>query len=120
MSLGIVITGPEGVVLASDTRVTLTRQPDVTQPPINVNYDNSRKLLTFGDIHDHVAAVTQGQATVGGRTIHGWMPEFRQRLPDQRIPVGEYAALPSPNPPKRWAVAMTQRMMGKGRRTGLA
>ena len=25
-----------------------------------------------------------------------------------------------PNPPKRWAVAMTQRMMGKGRRTGLA
>ena len=26
----------------------------------------------------------------------------------------------NPNPPKRWAVAMAQRMMGKGRRTGLA
>ena len=32
---------------------------------------------------------------------------------------GKYGLL-SPNPPKRWAVAMTQRMMGKGRRTGLA
>ena len=31
-----------------------------------------------------------------------------------------YGLLVSPNPPKRWAVAMTQRMMGKGRRTGLA
>ena len=32
----------------------------------------------------------------------------------------QYAITLSPNPPKRWAVAMTQRMMGKGRRTGLA
>ena len=93
MSLGIVINGPEGVVLASDTRVTLTRQPDPTQLPISVNYDNSRKLLTFGDIHDRVAAVTQGQAIVGGRTINGWMPEFRQQLPDRRLTVEEYAGL---------------------------
>ena len=26
----------------------------------------------------------------------------------------------SPNPPKRWALELTQRMMGKGRRTGPA
>ena len=26
----------------------------------------------------------------------------------------------NPNPPKRWAVALTQGMMGKGRRTGRA
>ena len=93
MSLGVAIAGPEGVVIASDTRVTLTAQPDPNRSPISVNYDNSHKLLTFGEIHNHVAAAVQGQATINGRTIHGWMPEFLHELPAGPLPVGEYAVL---------------------------
>ena len=69
MSLGIVITGPEGVVLAADTRVTVTRG-DVT-----ADFDNASKLLVLGD---HVAAVTYGAGSIGGRSAHSLIPEFRR------------------------------------------
>ena len=42
----------------------------------------------------------------------------RPLYPAHAKEIAEYLLIP--NPPKRWAVAMTQRMMGKGRRTGLA
>ena len=41
MSLAVVIKGPEGVVLAADSRVTLEAQRESGQP-IHVNYDNAR------------------------------------------------------------------------------
>lgn len=92
MSLGIAIKGPEGIVLAADSRVTLTAQPkNKTATPISVNYDNATKLLTFGKPHTYVGAVTYGQAAIGLRTAHSFLSEFEVSLPDDRIGVEAFA-----------------------------
>ena len=82
MSLGIVIKGPEGIVLAADSRVTLTAtRPG--NPPMEINFDNATKLLTFGDTHKYVAAVTYGSAVIGLRTAHSFIPELQGALPER-------------------------------------
>ena len=93
MSLGVVISCPEGIVLASDTRMTLTYRPHLNQDPIDVNYDDSRKLITLDEPHNYVATVVQGHTTVLGRHIHSWVQEFQQTLPDTRLSVSEYTDL---------------------------
>ena len=45
---------------------------------------------------------------------HGALPESRQ------LAIWNSGFILSPNPPKRWALALTQGLMGKGRRTGQA
>ena len=91
MSLGIVINGPEGVVLAADSRLTITVQLN-NQPPIHASFDNATKLLSFeSDCHQHVGAVTYGQAAIGLRTAHSYMPEFEQSLPNERLTIIDYA-----------------------------
>ena len=90
MSLGIVIKGPDGIVLAAESRVTL----QVTGPGGDksyVNFDNAKKLLSFGDPHNSVGAVTFGAAAIQDRTAHSFIPEFETSLPNYRIPVQEFA-----------------------------
>jgi hypothetical protein len=91
LSLGIVINGPEGIVLAADSRLTITAQLN-NQPPIHTSFDNATKLLSFeSDCHQHVEAVTYGQAAIGLRTAHSYMPEFEQSLPNKRFTISEYS-----------------------------
>ena len=90
MSLGVMVKGPEGIVLAADTRVTLVSQRQGTNP-ILVNFDNATKLLTFGNSHKWVGAVTYGDALIGTRTAHSFMPEFELSLGPDRLSIGEYA-----------------------------
>ncbi len=78
MSLGIVIKGPEGMVLASDTRVSLTRQ--LPNGVNTYNFDNASKMLLAEGEGGRMAAVTQGSATIGGRTIHSLLPEFQDQI----------------------------------------
>ena len=87
MSLGIVINGPDGVVLASDTRVTLFG-PGSTG---SVSFDNASKVLLLDGVGGRVAAVTQGDSTIGGRTIHSLMPEFRAWVGILSLTVQQYA-----------------------------
>lgn len=95
MSLGIVIKGPEGIVIAADSRVTLstkTQNKDI----YHVNFDNATKLLAFNGkntSNSHIGAVTYGQATVGksNRTAHSYLPEFESTLPDTRLSVSDFA-----------------------------
>jgi len=105
MSLGIVIKGPEGLVLAADSRVTLGAQPP-QGPPIFVNFDNVTKLLSFGEPHIHVGAVTYGNAVIGLRTASSFVPEFQATLPDQRTSVPEFAQLLSDFFLKQWKTQM--------------
>jgi len=77
MSLGVVIKGPEGVVLAADSRVTLEAQKK-GGPRIPVNFDNATKLLSFSKPHNYVGCVTYGAAVIGQRTAHSYLPEFDQ------------------------------------------
>lgn len=94
MSLGIVVKGPSGIVLAADSRVTLTAQP-AAGAPFHVNLDNASKLLTFGqNPHHFVAAVTYGQAVIPAieRTAESFLPEFQATLAPQRVAVADFAS----------------------------
>lgn len=94
MSLGIVFKGPEGIVLAADSRVTLTaRQIQVEVDPatgmqhqivaqIPATFDTATKLL-FVPAQPHVGIVTYGLSALGQtepRTAHSYMPEFEVAL----------------------------------------
>jgi hypothetical protein len=89
MSLGIVIKGPEGIVLAAESRVTLTAQTPTG--PLHVNFDNATKVLQFHKPNTSVGAVTYGQASIGIRTAHSFIPEFEAALPTDRLSVAEFA-----------------------------
>lgn len=97
MSLGIAFKGPEGIVLAADSRVTLMAQMQVpNQPPMLLpsTYDNATKLLRVKG-HDYVGAVTYGAGAIGQtepRTAHSYIPEFEAELKDSpRLGVQEFA-----------------------------
>jgi hypothetical protein len=95
VSLGIVIKGPEGLVLAAESRVTLEARAVQGQAsqPITVNFDNATKLLTFTSRrHRWVGAVTYGQAAIGLRTAHSFLPELESELPqDERLSIQDFA-----------------------------
>lgn len=91
MSLGVVVKGPEGVVLAADSRVTLQAQKKDGDTPMVVNFDNATKLLSLSNPHNYVGAVTYGAAVIGLRTAHSFIPEFESTLPVERLPILDYA-----------------------------
>lgn len=117
MSLGIVVKGADGVVLASDTRITLTAQMQGS-PSFNVNFDNATKLLTFGEPHNHVAALTYGAAVIGNRTAHSFVPELELELKHGgRKTILEYANKMSDFFLKRWKEAMNSNQPSSGTMT---
>lgn len=87
MSLGIVFKGPEGIVLAADSRVTLNLEIPLIDGKIRVfssTYDNAIKLLRVSQ-QTHVGAVTYGLGALGlvqgeTRTAHSFLPEFEAAL----------------------------------------
>src|SRR5687767_14047972 len=98
MSLGIVIKAPEGLVLAAESRLTLTAQAP-GQPSIQVNFDNATELLSFNQPNNSVGVVTYGQAAIGLRTAQSFIPALEAALvaqvPDdeglKRLPIKEFA-----------------------------
>jgi hypothetical protein len=90
MSLGIAFKGAEGIVLAADSRVTLTA---LVQAPVQAGqqtqmmalpatFDNATKLLRVAG-RKHVGAVTYGLGALGQaqpRTAHSFIPEFEAQL----------------------------------------
>lgn len=80
MSLGIIIKAPEGIVLAAESRVTLSAPTGNGNEMLHVNFDNANKLLTFNSPYDNVGVVTYGQAAIGIRTAQSFVPEFENRL----------------------------------------
>lgn len=89
MSLGIAFKGPEGIVLAADSRVTLTTRragEGGTQTEIPSTFDNATKLLKVNG-EDWIAAVTYGLGAFGTpipRTAHSYMPEFEREVSKNR------------------------------------
>jgi hypothetical protein len=100
LSLGIAFKGPEGIVLAADSRVTLTAEMQQAggQPMVLPStYDNATKLLRVKG-QDHVGAVTYGAGAIGQaepRTAHSYIPELEQELANEkvgRLSVQDFAA----------------------------
>ena len=94
MTLAVVFKGPEGIVLAADSRVTLSAK--VNNQQISAHYDNATKLLKIAS-QDYVAAVTYGLGALGSgtpRTAHSYLSEFEAELVAQkcgRLSVEEFA-----------------------------
>jgi hypothetical protein len=113
MSLGIVIKAPEGLVLAAESRLTLTAQP-AGGSPIHVNYDNATKLLSFSRPNNAVGVVTYGQAAIGLRTAQSFVPAFEAELiaevdddqTQQRLPISEFADRFSAFYMRQWQAVM--------------
>jgi hypothetical protein len=91
MSLGIVFKGPEGLVLAADSRVTLMAQ-EQGGPLLPATFDNTTKLLRVNG-QDYVGIVTYGLGAIGQypRTAHSYIPEFEALLGRARLKVEKVA-----------------------------
>jgi hypothetical protein len=91
MSLGVIIKDPEGVVLAADSRLTLTALSGSRQ--ISVSFDNARKVLNFQAPHRWVGVVTYGLGAIGLRSAYSFLPEVEASLPLERQSIEQYARL---------------------------
>lgn len=86
MSLGIAFKGPEGIVLAADSRVTLTTKTQTEEGGaveiIPSTFDNATKLLKING-QKYVGTVTYGLGAMGEtepRVAHSFIPEFEEHL----------------------------------------
>jgi hypothetical protein len=107
VSLAIAIKGPEGIVLAADSRVTLEAHRG-SAPPLPVHFDNATKLISLSGDHKYVGIVTYGLAVIGQRTAHSFLPEIEQTvLPEKgRLTVQEYSEKLSAFFLKQWQQGM--------------
>jgi hypothetical protein len=107
MSLGIIIKSPEGIVLAAESRVTLSTPTGNGAEMMHVNFDNATKLLEFNSPNNYVAAVTFGQAAIGVRTAHSFIPEFESSLdPNIRLSIEDFTQRLSDFYMQQWNLAM--------------
>src|SRR5512136_1671635 len=93
MSLGIAFKGPEGIVLAADSRVTLFHPIPNRNLYIPATYDNATKLLHL-ESHRFVGMVTYGLGTIGQtdfRTPYSLLPELDSELPRDRMGISDFA-----------------------------
>jgi hypothetical protein len=113
MSLGIAFKGPEGIVLAADSRVTLNAEIKEVGEKLVIpsTFDNAIKLLRFQG-HDYVGAVTYGAGVIGTkepRTAHSFLPEFESELRKKdvaRLPIKEFSEKLSDFFFRQWAEHM--------------
>ena len=84
MSLGVAFKGPEGIVLAADSRVTLHGEEQRNDTPIVIpaTYDNATKLI-YTQKQPYIGVITYGLGALGAspRTAHSFLPEFETKLP---------------------------------------
>jgi hypothetical protein len=118
MSLGIVIKGPEGLVLAAESRLTLTaKQPDGVT--VQASFDNATKVFGFAEPNTAVGVVTYGLGGIGLRSAYSFVPEFEQHLqkedsPERKLEVGEFAKRLAEFYAARWREAMPGDFRGPG------
>lgn len=110
MSLGIAFKGPEGIVLAADSRVTLSGPLPDSNLLVQAHYDNATRLLKVKN-HDNVGAVTYDLGALGGRqprTAYSYLPEFETELAtEMRLSVEEFASRLGEFFQAQWSAANT-------------
>jgi hypothetical protein len=84
MTLAVAFKGPEGLVLAADSRITITATVSAgEQKQQYISYfDNATKLFEING-QPHIGVLTYGNTIIGTssvRTVHGFMPEFEAKL----------------------------------------
>lgn len=94
MTIGLIIKGPEGLVLAAESRITLETQNAQGTITHSVTYDNAHKVLGFGkhdSPHGYVGVVTYGLGGIGLRSAYSFIPEFQSVLPKTRLTVEDFS-----------------------------
>jgi hypothetical protein len=91
MTLSIIIRSPDGIVLATESRsLTEVTLPNGSKCPIS--FDETKKLLTFDEPHNFVAAVTTGLGGIGNRSVYNFVPDFEATIASEgRMPVDEFS-----------------------------
>lgn len=89
MSLGFIAKCPEGLVLAAESRVTITA--NTPYGIVHNNFDNAKKLLAFSGVHKFIGVITYGLGSLSFRTAQSFMPEFESTLPGERVSVMDFA-----------------------------
>jgi hypothetical protein len=112
MSIGIVIKGPEGLVLAAESRITLEAQTP-GGPIIPVSFDNARKVLQFAEPNSFVGVVTYGLGSIGLRSAYSFIPEFKSTLPTgQRLTIQDFSQRLSDFFMQQWNAMMPANYQG--------
>lgn len=117
MSLGIVFKGPEGIVLAADSRVTLNAEIQNTEGKIILpaTFDNATKLLRVAG-QDFVGVVTYGAGAIGmrePRTAHSFLPELENELNGtSRLSVKKFAEKFGEFFKRQWKINMPEDYSG--------
>jgi hypothetical protein len=110
MSIGIIIKGTEGLVLAAESRITLTLKNEKGEV-LPVNYDNARKVLQFAK-QPYIGAVTYGLGGIGLRNANSYINEFEATLPDKRMATFEFSKLLSAFFINQWNKSMDANYKG--------
>ncbi len=74
VSLGVIVNCYEGLVLAAESRVTVTFNLGET------TFDNVYKLLSFSPPHDFIGVIFTGRGTIGSRTPANYQKEIEKKL----------------------------------------
>jgi hypothetical protein len=103
------------LVLAAESRVTLSVEKQVNQSykeMIHNNFDNATKLFSFSNPHNHIGVVTYGQAVIGQRSAHSFVPEFEATLDSPLSTVKDYAQSISDFYLQQWNAVMPKPYKG--------
>lgn len=119
MSLGIAFKGPEGIVLAADSRITLTTVLDRENERmlLPATFDNGTKLLSITN-QKYVGFVTYGAGAIGiqsPRSAHSYLPEFEDVLKKEgnnRLKVLEFTEILSKFFMDQWEINMPSEYSG--------
>jgi hypothetical protein len=82
MTLAVAVKGPEGLVLAVDSRLTLRMPPPGGGEPVVSYFDNATKMTRI-EGQPHVGVVTYGLGAIGTgqpRSVLGFVSEFETGL----------------------------------------
>jgi len=90
MTTVVVVKCPEGLVLAADSRMTVSEKSagrPIEHPPS----DTLLKILSFKPPHNFVGAASYGVAQINQKSAHDYLPEFEHSLDKKRISVNDFA-----------------------------
>ncbi|MSQ23409.1 MAG: hypothetical protein EXR58_02490 [Chloroflexi bacterium] len=116
--MGIVFKGPEGIVLAADSRVTLMAEINQNGQKVLLpaTFDNASKLLRVAG-QPYVGVVTYGAGGIGQqapRTAHSFMPEFEAELARApRLSVEDFASALGVFFMKHWSTSVPADYIGQ-------
>jgi hypothetical protein len=76
-------------------------------------FDNATKLFSFSSPNSSVGVITYGQAAIGNRTAHSFVPEFESQLTDERLSLHDFASKLSNFIMTQWEKAMPNPYSGQ-------